>query len=30
MAVLAESQAHSDARLSALIDIVRENRNGRS
>jgi hypothetical protein len=30
MAVLAESQAHSDARLSALIDIVREDRNGRS
>ena len=30
MAILAESQAHSDARLSALIDIVREDRNGRS
>jgi hypothetical protein len=30
MATLAESQAHSDARLSALIDIVREDRNGRS
>lgn len=30
MAVLAEAQAHSDARLSALIDIVREGRNGKS
>ncbi len=30
MAVLAASQAHSDARLSALIDIVREDRNGRT
>jgi hypothetical protein len=30
MATLAQSQAHSDARLSALIDIVREDRNGRS
>jgi hypothetical protein len=30
MATLAESQTHSDARLSALIDIVREDRNGRS
>ncbi len=30
MAVLAETQAHSDARLSALIDIVREGRNGKS
>jgi hypothetical protein len=29
MAVLAETQAHSDARLSALIDIVREGRNGK-
>jgi len=30
MAVLAEAQAHSDARLSDLIDIVREGRNGKS
>ncbi|MGH9881834.1 MAG: hypothetical protein ACRD6N_10390, partial [Pyrinomonadaceae bacterium] len=30
MAALAEAQAHSDARLSALIDIVRDGRNGRS
>ena len=30
MAALAEAQAHSDARLSALIDIVREGRNGES
>ena len=30
MAVLAETQAHSDERLSALIDIVREGRNGKS
>jgi chromosome segregation ATPase len=30
MATLAESQAHSVAKLSALIDIVREDRNGRS
>lgn len=30
MAVLAKAQAHSDARLSALIDIVREGRNGKS
>ncbi|HKZ80833.1 MAG TPA: hypothetical protein VJ124_21350 [Pyrinomonadaceae bacterium] len=30
MAILAESQAHSDARLSALIDIVRQDRNGSS
>ncbi|MDQ2920103.1 MAG: hypothetical protein M3R52_00590 [Acidobacteriota bacterium] len=27
---LAESQAHSDRRLDALIDIVREGRNGKS
>jgi hypothetical protein len=30
MAALAEAQTHSDARLSALIDIVREGRNGKS
>jgi flagellar basal body rod protein FlgB len=30
MAVLAETQAHSDARLSALMDIVREGHNGKS
>lgn len=30
MAALAASQAHSDERLSALIDIVREGRNGQS
>jgi hypothetical protein len=30
MATLAASQAHSGARLSALIDIVREDRNGKS
>lgn len=30
MAHLAEAQIHSDERLSALIDIVREQRNGRS
>jgi hypothetical protein len=30
MALLAEAQAHTDARLSTLIDIVREDRNGRS
>ena len=27
---LAESQAHTDRRLNALIDIVREGRNGKS
>lgn len=27
---LAEAQAHTDRRLDALIDIVREDRNGRS
>ena len=27
---LAEAQAHTDRRLGALIDIVREDRNGRS
>ena len=30
MAALAAAQAHSDERLSALIDIVREGRNGRA
>jgi septal ring factor EnvC (AmiA/AmiB activator) len=30
MATLAEAQAHADDRLSALIDIVREGRNGES
>ena len=30
IARLAESQAHSDRRLDALIDIVREGRNGKS
>lgn len=30
LAVLAESQAHSDGRLDALIDIVRQQRNGSS
>lgn len=30
LAVLAESQAHSDSRLDALIDIVRRQTNGRS
>lgn len=30
MAALAEAQAHTDERLSALIDIVREDRNGKS
>jgi len=30
MAALAVAQAHADERLSALIDIVREGRNGRS
>jgi hypothetical protein len=30
MAVLATAQAHTDERLSALIDIVREGRNGKS
>jgi uncharacterized phage infection (PIP) family protein YhgE len=30
MATLAESQAHADERLSALIDIVREGRNGKT
>jgi chromosome segregation ATPase len=30
MAVLAAAQANSDERLSALIDIVREQRNGKS
>lgn len=29
-AQLAESQAHTDRRLDALIDIVREGRNGKS
>ncbi len=29
MAALAEAQAHADERLSALIDIVREGRNGK-
>ena len=30
MAALAAAQAHADERLSALIDIVREDRNGDS
>ena len=30
MAALAAAQAHSEQRLSALIDIVRESRNGKS
>lgn len=30
MAALAIAQAHTDQRLSALIDIVREDRNGKS
>lgn len=30
MAQLAESQAHTEQRLDALIDIVREGRNGKS
>ncbi|HEU0144068.1 MAG TPA: hypothetical protein VFQ47_04720 [Nitrososphaera sp.] len=30
MATLAEAQAHTDERLSALIDIVREGRNGKT
>jgi hypothetical protein len=30
MAALAAAQTHTDERLSALIDIVRENRNGKS
>ena len=30
MAALATAQTHSDERLSALIDIVREDRNGKS
>ncbi len=30
MAALAEAQTHTDRRLSALIDIVREGRNGKS
>ncbi|CAN5569573.1 hypothetical protein BH20ACI3_BH20ACI3_03960 [soil metagenome] len=30
MAALAAAQAHSEERLSALIDIVREGRNGKS
>jgi predicted O-methyltransferase YrrM len=30
MAALAEAQAHSDERLSALIDVVREGRNGKT
>ena len=30
MAALAAAQAHSEQRLSALIDIVREGRNGKS
>jgi hypothetical protein len=29
MAELAESQTHTDQRLNALIDIVREGRNGK-
>jgi D-serine deaminase-like pyridoxal phosphate-dependent protein len=29
-AQLAESQAHTDRRLDALIDIIREGRNGKS
>jgi DNA repair exonuclease SbcCD ATPase subunit len=30
MATLAEAQTHTDERLSALIDIVREGRNGKA
>jgi chromosome segregation ATPase len=30
MATLAEAQAHTDERLSALIDVVREGRNGKA
>jgi DNA repair exonuclease SbcCD ATPase subunit len=30
MATLAEAQTHTDERLSALIDIVREGRNGKT
>ena len=30
LATLAESQSHTDSRLDALIDIVRQERNGRS
>jgi histone deacetylase complex regulatory component SIN3 len=30
MTALAEAQTHTDERLSALIDIVREGRNGKS
>ena len=30
MAEIAESQSHTDQRLNALIDIVREDRNGRN
>lgn len=30
MATLAEAQTHADERLSALIDIVREGRNGKT
>ena len=30
MAALAAAQTHTDERLSALLDIVRENRNGKS
>ena len=30
MAELAESQEHTDQRLNAIIDIIREERNGRS
>jgi histone deacetylase complex regulatory component SIN3 len=30
MTTLAEAQAHTDERLSALIDIVREGRNGKT
>lgn len=30
MAALADAQAHADERLSALIDIVREGRNGKA
>ena len=29
-ALLAESQSHTDCRLDALIDIIREGRNGKS
>lgn len=30
VAVIAESQQHTDERLSALIDVVQQSRNGRS